>query len=31
VLVEHVHGEIGPVLARRGDHFTGPDEIRDRS
>lgn len=31
VLVEHVHGEIGPVLARRGDHFTGPDEVRDRS
>jgi hypothetical protein len=21
------HGEIGPMLRRRGDHFTGPSEI----
>jgi len=27
VLVEHVHGEIGPVLARRGDRFTGPGDL----
>lgn len=28
VLVEHVHGEIGPVLGKRGDNFTGPDDVR---
>jgi hypothetical protein len=27
LLVTHEHGEIGPVLARRGDAFTGPDDI----
>jgi hypothetical protein len=27
VLVTHEHGEIGPVLARRGDHFTGPGDL----
>lgn len=27
VLVIHQHGEIGPVLARRGDAFTGPAEL----
>lgn len=26
LLVTHEHGEIGPVLARRGDHFEGPRE-----
>lgn len=26
-LVTHEHGEIGPVLARRGEHFTGPGDI----
>jgi hypothetical protein len=27
VLVTHEHGEIGPVLAVRGQHFTGPSQI----
>lgn len=27
LVVEHEHGELGPVLARKGDHFTGPDDI----
>lgn len=27
VLVVHEHGEIGPVLGFRGDHFTGPSDI----
>lgn len=27
-LVVHEHGEIGPVLARAGDHFTGPDDLK---
>lgn len=27
VLVTHTHGEIGPVLAVRGQHFTGPSAI----
>lgn len=27
LLVEHVHGEIGPVLARKGDRFTGPGDL----
>lgn len=26
VLITHEHGEIGPVIARRGDHFEGPQE-----
>jgi hypothetical protein len=26
-VVVHEHGELGPVLAREGDHFTGPDDI----
>ena len=26
-IVTHQHGEIGPVLARRGDKFTGPDDL----
>lgn len=28
VLISHEHGEIGPVLAVRGQVFTGPDDIR---
>lgn len=31
VLVTHEHGEIGPILARRGDRFTGPNDIGGRS
>lgn len=27
LLVTHEHGELGPVLARRGDAFTGPDDL----
>jgi hypothetical protein len=27
VLVTHHHGELGPVLTRKGDHFTGPDDL----
>lgn len=27
LLITHEHGEIGPVLARRGDRFTGPDDL----
>lgn len=27
LVVEHEHGELGPVMARRGDRFTGPDDI----
>lgn len=27
LLITHEHGEIGPVLARRGDHFDGPSEV----
>jgi hypothetical protein len=27
LLITHEHGEIGPVLARRGDHFEGPSEV----
>lgn len=27
VLVTHEHGELGPVLARKGDAFTGPDDL----
>jgi hypothetical protein len=27
VLITHEHGEIGPVLARRGDEFTGPSDL----
>jgi hypothetical protein len=27
VLITHEHGEIGPVIARRGDHFTGPGDL----
>jgi hypothetical protein len=27
VLVTHEHGEIGPVLDRKGDHFAGPDDL----
>lgn len=27
LIVTHQHGEIGPVLAYRGDHFTGPGSI----
>lgn len=27
VIVTHEHGEIGPVLARRGDDFTGPSDL----
>lgn len=27
VLVTREHGEIGPVLARKGDKFTGPDDL----
>lgn len=27
LVVIHEHGEIGPVLARRGDAFTGPDDL----
>lgn len=28
LVVTHEHGEIGPVLAFRGDHFTGPDDLK---
>jgi len=28
MLVTHQHGEIGPVLARRGDHFSGPNSVK---
>ena len=28
IVITHQHGEIGPVLGVRGQHFTGPDEIR---
>lgn len=27
VMVEHQHGEIGPYLSYRGQHFTGPGEV----
>ncbi|GAA0632216.1 hypothetical protein GCM10010174_61540 [Kutzneria viridogrisea] len=27
VLISHEHGEIGPVIAVRGQHFTGPSDI----
>ena len=27
VLVTHEHGEIGPILARKGDAFTGPSDL----
>lgn len=27
VLVEHEHGELGPILAVRGQHFTGPADL----
>ena len=27
LIVTHEHGEIGPVLARRGDDFTGPGDV----
>lgn len=27
VLITHQHGELGPVLARRGDTFTGPSDL----
>lgn len=27
LVVEHTHGELGPVLARKGDRFTGPDDL----
>lgn len=27
VLIEHMHGELGPVLAVRGQHFVGPSDI----
>lgn len=27
VLITHEHGEIGPVIGVRGQHFTGPDDI----
>jgi hypothetical protein len=27
LLITHEHGEIGPVLARRGDHFDGPSDL----
>lgn len=27
LVVEHVHGELGPILARKGDRFTGPDDL----
>ena len=26
-LAVHEHGELGPVLTREGDHFTGPDDV----
>lgn len=29
LLVTHQHGEIGPILARRGDRFTGPDDLQN--
>lgn len=29
VLIVHEHGEIGPVLAVRGQHFAGPDDLND--
>lgn len=28
IIVTNLHGELGPVLGVRGQHFTGPDEIR---
>lgn len=28
-VVTHDHGEIGPVLSRKSDHFDGPDEVND--
>lgn len=28
ILITHEHGELGPVLGVRGQHFTGPAEIR---
>ena len=27
LIVTHEHGELGPVLARKGDHFTGPADL----
>jgi hypothetical protein len=30
LLTVHEHGEIGPVLAVKGQHFAGPDQIRTR-
>lgn len=30
ILTVHEHGEIGPVLAIKGQHFTGPDRLRTR-
>lgn len=27
LLVTHEHGELGPILSRRGDAFTGPDDL----
>jgi len=27
LIVTHEHGELGPTLAWRGDHFTGPDDL----
>jgi len=27
LIVTHEHGELGPVLVRRGDKFTGPDDL----
>jgi hypothetical protein len=28
VIIQHNHGEIGPVLGYRGQRFTGPEDIR---
>ncbi|MEV0608118.1 hypothetical protein AB0I61_17305 [Polymorphospora rubra] len=27
LVAEHEHGELGPLMTRQGDHFTGPDDI----